>query len=65
MITTQQAAEWLEMSALYVDAVRCLAIRASMPHIDDMQGLDDYDKLLVADMDYSRPVYQGDSDDVN
>ncbi len=28
-----------------------------MPHIDDMQGLDDYDKVLVADMDYSRPSY--------
>jgi hypothetical protein len=28
-----------------------------MPDINDMQGLDDYDRLLVADTDYSRPVY--------
>lgn len=34
-----------------------------MPQIDDMQGLDDYDKVLVADTDYNRPVYQGDSND--
>ena len=63
MITTEQAAEWLEVSALYVDAVCSRASGEAKPHIDDMQGLDDYDKLLVADMDYSRPVYQGDSDD--
>ncbi|VTR93423.1 unnamed protein product [Gemmata massiliana] len=27
------------------------------PHPDDLDGLDDYDRLLVSDMDYSRPLY--------
>jgi hypothetical protein len=28
-------------------------------HADDMAGLDDYDRMLAADMEYERPLYAG------
>jgi hypothetical protein len=32
-------------------------------HVDDLDGLDDYDRLLVSDMDNSRPEYAVSDDD--
>jgi len=28
-----------------------------MPHTDNLVGLDDYDRMLAADMEYQRPLY--------
>lgn len=26
-------------------------------HVDDMSGLDDYDRMLASEMEYQRPLY--------